>query len=118
MDKKSNPMSHKFGVAFKATAKLVHDIAKDKGWWDKPRADGEIIALIHAELSEALEGLRAGNPKSEHIPKFSSLEEELADVVIRVMDMAEARKCRLAEAIISKICFNVLRPKMHGGKKF
>lgn len=96
----------------------VFGLAKEKGWHDKPREDGTLIALIHSELSEALEGLRHGNPKSEHIPEFSALEEELADVIIRCMDMAGAKKLRLGEAIIAKHQFNLGREYKHGGKAF
>ena len=32
-----------------------HDIAKSKGWWDEERSIPELIALMHSELSEALE---------------------------------------------------------------
>ena len=35
---------------------ISHHIAKEKGWWDDARNDGELIALMHSELSEALDG--------------------------------------------------------------
>lgn len=44
---------------------LAHDIhqnAKDHGWWDNPSPDGTQVALFHAELSEALECMRKGDP--------------------------------------------------------
>ena len=42
----------------------VNAIAVEHGWWEKDRNDGEMIALMHSELSEALEGLREGNYKT------------------------------------------------------
>jgi NTP pyrophosphatase (non-canonical NTP hydrolase) len=99
-------------------AAAVHSTAKDKGWWDKERNDGEIIALMHSELSEALEALRHGNPPDNHIPDFTGVEAELADVVIRIMDYADARGFRVAEAIEAKMAFNDSRARKHGGKAF
>ena len=46
--------------------RLVYETAKQKGWWDKERNDAEMIALMHSKLSEALEGLRHGNPHIGH----------------------------------------------------
>lgn len=85
-----------------------------KGWWKDERNDDESIALMHAELSEALEGLRNGNPPLEHIPEFSAVEEEMADVVIRVMDAAEGKGWWLGEAIAAKTAFNSGRAYRHG----
>ena len=96
----------------------VHDIAISKGWWNEDRCDGELIALIHSELSECLEALREGNGKSEKIPLFSKAEEEMADAVIRIMDHCEARKWDLSGAIIAKIGYNSKREYKHGGKLF
>jgi NTP pyrophosphatase (non-canonical NTP hydrolase) len=104
--------------AFETVAKDANDIAREKGWWKGERNDGELIALMHSELSEALEVLRHGNPASDHIPKFTGIEEELADVIIRIMDFACAKKHRVARAIIEKIKFDRGREFMHGGKKF
>ena len=107
-----------FIESFNETMWFVHDNAKAHGWHDEPHEDGTFIALIHAELSEALEGLRHGNPPSEHIPEFTSLEEELADVVIRCMDYAGLKKLHLGEAIVKKMLFNINRPFKHGNKAF
>lgn len=92
--------------------------AFEEGRKEPHRNDGEIVALMHSELSELLEGLRHGNPPSEHIPEFSAVEEELADEFIRMADFAKKRGHRFPEAIIAKMIFNADRPHKHGGKKF
>jgi NTP pyrophosphatase (non-canonical NTP hydrolase) len=97
---------------------LVHHIAKSKGWWDEERNDGEVICLMHSELSEALEALRHGNPPSDHIPEFSGVEEEMADTIIRIVDYCHKRGFRLGEAIEAKVKFNSGRSHRHGGKRF
>lgn len=106
-----------FVSTFEDLSRWVYQMAKTKGWWDEPREDGTLICLMHSELSEGLEALRK-DLKSDHIPEFSGIEEELADVIIRIMDFAAARRLRVAEAIVAKIHFNATRPYKHGGKKF
>ncbi len=99
----------------------AHKTAKDNGWWDESQGEknkGELIALMHSELSEALEALRLGNPPDNHIPEFSGLEAEFADVVIRIMDVAERYGFRVSEAIVAKQEYNKTRSYRHGGKEF
>ena len=97
--------------------KRSHDTAMVKGWWDDERNNGELIALMHSELSEGLEALRT-NAKSDKIKEFYGIEEELADILIRIFDMVGDRKYRLAQALLAKMEYNKSRPVMHGGKKF
>jgi hypothetical protein len=76
------------------------------------------LALVHSELSEALESFRHGDPPSDHIPEFTGAEEEIADAIIRLQNIAQARGLRVAEAMIAKQAFNNAREYKHGGKKF
>lgn len=107
-----------FIEAYNEKAKEINQTARDKGWWDGKRNDGEIIALMHSELSEALEALRLGNPPDDHIPEFTGVEAEMADVIIRIMDFGIARGYRIAEALEAKIAYNKTRAHKHGGKAF
>ena len=95
-------------------ADRAHQNAKAKGFWQADRNDGEMIALMHSELSELLEAHRHGDPPSEHIPEFTGREEEGADLLIRLMDYFVARNLRVPEAVIAKMEFNANRPYMHG----
>jgi NTP pyrophosphatase (non-canonical NTP hydrolase) len=86
----------------------IHQVAKEHGWWDKTRGIPELLCLVHSEVSEALTAFREGDPVG--------MAEELADVVIRVFDMAEQLGIDLEEEIMSKHEYNKTRPYRHGGK--
>jgi NTP pyrophosphatase (non-canonical NTP hydrolase) len=89
-----------------------------KGFW--PSADvnlAEALMLMVTELAEACEAERRGNPTSEHITGFSAVEEELADVILRIYNLCGKKHWRIAEAVLAKLDFNATRPYLHG-KKF
>lgn len=97
-------------------ARAAQGVNALNGFWDGERNKGEMIALMHSELSEALEALRK-DANDDKIPQYLGEEAELADVVIRVMDYDHGFSLRIANAIVDKLVFNAGREPKHG-KKF
>jgi len=69
-------------------------------------------------ISECTEAARTGNPSSTKITGFTAMEEELADAVIRICDMAAYRGMDLGGAIEAKAEYNRHRPERHRGKVY
>ncbi len=105
-----------FPRMFNLVAIKCHLISKQKGFYDPAPSTAERIALMHSELSEALEADRQGDPQSEKLPGRSLLAEELADCVIRIMDFAGYQGIDLGSVIQEKIAYNEARPHKHGKK--
>ena len=92
----------------------AHVEARSKGFWDKVKSDGDFMMLMVTELAEGYEALRAGNIRDDKIPEFLGIEAELADTVIRIMDYAQGKGLRVAEALIAKMEMNKTREYKHG----
>lgn len=115
---------------FEMIQQICHGVAKEAGWWTdletgefKDRSDLELLALVHSEISEAVEGSRK-DLMDDHLPQFKMVEVELADAIIRILDMAGAKQYRVALALFAKLRYNVDRAdhkienrKKEGGKK-
>lgn len=115
-------------------SKQVHQNAKDKGFFEKEKNIGEMLALIHSEVSEALEADRKGKyctvsinavngwvSEDDFITSFKknvkgTFEEEMADIMIRVMDMCAFKGIDLEAHIKAKMRYNAGREKYHGKK--
>lgn len=108
-------------IGINEVAKEIHENAVEHGWWEEKRGFPEILALVHSEVSEALEEYRNGreptevyigsNGKPEGIPI------ELADVIIRIFDYCGYAGIDIDAAITQKHEYNKSRPYRHGGKK-
>jgi len=115
----------------KIIAKEIHARAVEKGWYDKSQDEDSFIERmcnnLHDEVSELHEawrnnGLRSlcdktGAMMEMGIEPLTNLEEELADIIIRVLDNAEYLEVDIEKAVISKHAFNHTRKTRHGGKK-
>ena len=111
-------------TALRAVQDKLHGQARAMGWHDKPREIGTLIALCHSELSEALEGARK-DLFDDHLPDRKMIEVELADCIIRILDMAGSLDLDVAGAIAEKHQYNANRADHQranraadGGKKF
>jgi NTP pyrophosphatase (non-canonical NTP hydrolase) len=110
-------------------ANAVHDA--NRRWWQDPatgkdidRNFGEMIALCHSELSEALEGHRK-DLQDDKLPHRKMIEVELADCVIRILDICAGLGLDLQGAFDEKMAYNAVRSDhrpenrvLPGGKKY
>jgi NTP pyrophosphatase (non-canonical NTP hydrolase) len=101
-------------IDFNTVLEVCHQNAQAGGWWSdydrmpeeyKKYVIGTKIALIHSEISEAMEGARKGLPDS-HLPHLPALDVELADAVIRIFDLCGKLNIDLLEAIEDKLYYN------------
>lgn len=116
-------------------SKQVHENAKSKGFFDSEKNIGEMLCLIHSEVSEALEADRKNHyadldefekdiketvDEEQYFCGYfatsikNSFEDELADVIIRVLDLCAFKGIDIEKHIELKIRYNSMREHKHG----
>ena len=111
--------TQEFVRSFNELQEDIFTLMQKNGFWDditNPLKFAEKIALVHSEVSEALEAHRNPDKRDKHLPHRNPIGVELADAVIRIMDLAEALHIDLATIIVEKHEFNASRPHKHGKK--
>lgn len=117
-------------------SRAAHNNAVDHGFWEPAPEFGTSIALVHTEVSEAFEEWRHGEdfttvywkhangsivshpedfPPAEVKPEGIPI--ELADILIRVFDIAGRYGIDLDLAVAQKMAYNATRSARHGGKR-
>lgn len=89
------------------------DTSLIKGDAVKKAFNAQLLALIHSEISEALEADRK-DLMDDKLTHRTGLEVELADATIRIFDMAGGLNLDLGGAILEKLEYNKSRPFKHG----
>lgn len=101
-------------------AQRIHDNAVAKGFWKANQDDGMKLMLIVSELAEALEELRKGYGVqlvyyTEEAPtKPEGFGVELADAIIRILDLCAWHRIDIDALVEMKMAYNETRPHMHG----
>lgn len=116
-----------------------HEYAINKGFWDKERETGTLLMLCVSELAEAMEadrinryarlidfdlcmcGVLDEDFEDQFIIHFrdkikDSMEDELADTIIRILDLCGAKGIDIEKHIELKMKYNATRERMHGKK--
>jgi NTP pyrophosphatase (non-canonical NTP hydrolase) len=116
-------------------SKEVHEAAIANGWWETrddivsrcdtwptlhkaAKANIEIAALglAMSECGEAMDAIRKGYPADDKLPQYGNHAVEIADAIIRLLDLTAKMNIPIGNIIEAKLEVNRKRGHMHGGK--
>lgn len=105
------------GQAINDIAEHIHTGNISAGWWNdkdgndirlNPYTFSNKLMLSVSELAEAMEGDRKGL-QDDHLPSRPMREVELADAIIRILDLAKAYNLDIGGAVEEKLAYNAVR---------
>jgi len=110
----------------------IHRENVEKGFYEGDKNTGEMLCLIHSEISEALEADRKDSYYPGPTPAYTmpdhefkdfydsnikgTFEEEMADAMIRIFDLCGFKKIDIGAHVAAKLRYNAMRPHKHGKK--
>lgn len=115
-------------------SKKIHRVNVLNGFYEDEKNIGEMLALIHSEVSEALEAdrnnhyavftpslLGSGYTDEQWKDVFNkhikgSFEDEIADTIIRLLDLCAFKGINIEDHVTMKLKYNSMRPYKHGKK--
>lgn len=116
------------------SAKTIHNNNREKGFWDKERNVGELLMLVTSELGEAMDAHQKGRfvrweeydegySHQENLEQKKrgfelhikdSFEDEIADAIIRLLDLSAGLNIDIEKHINAKVNYNKSRERLHG----
>lgn len=107
------------------SAKIIHENNKAKGFWDQDRNVGEALMMVVSELGEAMDAHQKGRfasiaesiymePQVFEARIKDTFEDELADTIIRLLDISAGLGIDIEKHINMKVAYNKTRERLHG----